>query len=176
MRGLLDSLGVPYVIENVMGAADEMRRDALVVSGPMFGRRTIRSRLLESGGGLHLPLRFRQAPFVPRMRSRLAADPVDHSDQFSISTAAQSYPGQGMRPADCRGHGGMFTSCAALFQPQAGRTPVSLAHPTPSRVLARVLWWSPGEGPRRTQPPLCPRSSESEEYTRKKHLIMKICS
>ena len=60
------------------------------------------------------------------------------------------------------------SSCAALFQPQAGRTPVSLAHPTPSRVLARVLWWSPGEGPRRSRryaPALPSRRNTQEKNT-----------
>ena len=54
LRDMLDLLGVPYVIENVMGSADDMGADALQVWGELFGLHQRRSRLLSGGGGLVL--------------------------------------------------------------------------------------------------------------------------
>ena len=53
-RDMLDELGLPYVIENVQGAAKELSPDALTLRGQEFGLETERPRLFESGGGLKL--------------------------------------------------------------------------------------------------------------------------
>lgn len=50
-RDALDSLGLPWVIENVEGAP---LRDPVVLCGSMFGLRTYRHRLFETGGGFTL--------------------------------------------------------------------------------------------------------------------------
>ena len=55
-RDVLESLGLPYVIENVLGARSEIREHALIVRGQDFGLRTERPRFLEAGGGLDLRL------------------------------------------------------------------------------------------------------------------------
>ena len=47
-REALELAGVPYVIENVMGAADDMR-DPIVLCGAAFGIHTYRHRLFEFG-------------------------------------------------------------------------------------------------------------------------------
>lgn len=63
VREALDSAGVPYVLENVVGAVKKgpMRRD-LSLCGEMFGLRVIRHRVFETGGWAveqpkHLPHR-----------------------------------------------------------------------------------------------------------------------
>ena len=52
-RDVLTTLGVPFVIENVIGARAHMR-SPVAVFGQLFGLRTDRRRLLEAGGGLVL--------------------------------------------------------------------------------------------------------------------------
>ena len=49
-RNVLETLGVPFVIENVLGARKEMI-SPIEVHGQMFGLHTDRARLLEAGGG-----------------------------------------------------------------------------------------------------------------------------
>lgn len=51
VRDRLDHLGLPYVIENVEGAP---LRDPVTLCGAMFGLRTYRHRLFETGGGFTL--------------------------------------------------------------------------------------------------------------------------
>lgn len=53
-RAALEVLGLPYVIENVAGAA--IRKD-LMLCGEMFGLGVIMHRFFESGGGLQIPRR-----------------------------------------------------------------------------------------------------------------------
>jgi DNA (cytosine-5)-methyltransferase 1 len=48
-RAALEAVGVPWVIENVMGAAVEMR-DPVLLCGAYFGLNTYRHRLFETGG------------------------------------------------------------------------------------------------------------------------------
>ena len=55
-RDVLEALGLPYVIENVLGARSEIRDHAIIVRGQDFGLRTERPRFLESGGGFELVL------------------------------------------------------------------------------------------------------------------------
>ena len=55
-RDVLEALGLPYVIENVLGARSEIRDHAIIVRGQDFGLRTERPRFLESGGGFELIL------------------------------------------------------------------------------------------------------------------------
>ena len=62
-RNVLDTLGVPYVIENVMGARPHMLPSAIVVRGSTFGCNVDRPRVLESGGGL--VLRMEEALLKP---------------------------------------------------------------------------------------------------------------
>lgn len=51
-RAMLQASGLPYVIENVEGAP---LHDPVTLCGAMFGLRTYRHRLFESGGGFNLP-------------------------------------------------------------------------------------------------------------------------
>mmetsp|Transcript_66296 Transcript_66296/g.198036 ORF Transcript_66296/g.198036 Transcript_66296/m.198036 type:complete len:2091 (+) Transcript_66296:2828-9100(+) len=66
-RDLLRELGVLFVIENVRGAAAEMRGPLLVLRGNQFGLRTDRTRLFEPGGGLQLE----HDPELERLGARL---------------------------------------------------------------------------------------------------------
>ena len=52
-RDMLEELGLPYIIENVRGAAPELR-GAITLRGQEFGLETERPRLFESGNGLEL--------------------------------------------------------------------------------------------------------------------------
>lgn len=53
-RDLLEKIGVPYVIENVMEAAPELR-DPVMLCGEMFGVETYRHRLFETNWGMVPP-------------------------------------------------------------------------------------------------------------------------
>ena len=55
VRDVLVGTGVPFIIENVRGAASEMPA-AVTVWGQFFGLRTARPRLLEGGNGLELSI------------------------------------------------------------------------------------------------------------------------
>ena len=55
-RDTLNALGLPFVIENVLGARSEMREHAIIARGQDFGLRTERPRFLEAGGGFELTL------------------------------------------------------------------------------------------------------------------------
>ncbi|MEV6419033.1 SAM-dependent methyltransferase [Streptomyces sp. NPDC051662] len=61
-RTALNAIGVPWVLENVMGALPEMR-DPVMLCGAYFGLKTYRHRLFESGGWT-LP----QPEHAPHMR------------------------------------------------------------------------------------------------------------
>jgi DNA (cytosine-5)-methyltransferase 1 len=54
VRNLLDDLGLPYVIENVVGAGREMI-DPITLCGEMFGLGVIRHRLFETNWDLAQP-------------------------------------------------------------------------------------------------------------------------
>ena len=54
MRDMLELLGIPYAIENVVGSRDDMSPNAISVWGQLFGRHQDRERLLDSGAGLRL--------------------------------------------------------------------------------------------------------------------------
>lgn len=54
-RDALDSIGVPYVIENVADAADELY-EPVELCGSMFGIETYRHRLFETTWGMDAPL------------------------------------------------------------------------------------------------------------------------
>ncbi|MEU0245149.1 SAM-dependent methyltransferase [Streptomyces sp. NPDC006235] len=49
-REALQRIGLPYVMENVVGAAAEMTEDSITLCGAMFGLHTYRHRLFEPGG------------------------------------------------------------------------------------------------------------------------------
>ena len=58
-RDMLEELGLPYIIENVRGASNELSPDSLNLRGQEFGLETERPRLFEAGNGLALsPCRF----------------------------------------------------------------------------------------------------------------------
>jgi DNA (cytosine-5)-methyltransferase 1 len=59
IREILQPLGKPFVIENVVPAAKKapMRRD-LLLCGEMFGLRVVRHRIFEFGGGLEITQPF----------------------------------------------------------------------------------------------------------------------
>ena len=67
---MLIDLGLPFVIENVLGARSEILPHAIVVRGQDFGLRTERPRFLESGGGFELQLDPHLARGGARLRSR----------------------------------------------------------------------------------------------------------
>lgn len=52
-RTVLEELGLPFVIENVEDARDELK-NPILLCGSMFGLRTYRHRLFEAGGGFRL--------------------------------------------------------------------------------------------------------------------------
>lgn len=54
VRELLKQTGLPYVIENVVGARSELR-DPYLLTGEMFGLRTSRPRLFETNWTLMVP-------------------------------------------------------------------------------------------------------------------------
>ena len=55
VRDMLEETGLPFLIENVMGASTHMRTSAsIVLRGQDFGLATERPRIIESGGGLEL--------------------------------------------------------------------------------------------------------------------------
>jgi DNA (cytosine-5)-methyltransferase 1 len=54
VRELLDQIGLPYVIENVVGARKEMV-DPITLCGEMFGLGVVRHRLFETNWGLTAP-------------------------------------------------------------------------------------------------------------------------
>ena len=54
LEQILDELGLPYVIENVLGAASEMREHAIIIRGEDYGDQLEKPRFLEAGGGLVL--------------------------------------------------------------------------------------------------------------------------
>jgi DNA (cytosine-5)-methyltransferase 1 len=53
-RELLEKTGMPWIIENVEGAAPEMR-EPVMLCGAMFGLETYRHRLFETNWGLRAP-------------------------------------------------------------------------------------------------------------------------
>lgn len=65
VRDRMDATGLPYVIENVTGARDELRSPVLLC-GAMFGRPTPRHRLFEANWPL-------TAPWHPTCRGRAKA-------------------------------------------------------------------------------------------------------
>ena len=69
-RDTLEAIGLPYVIENVLGARSEIREHAIIVRGQDFGLRTERPRFLESGGGFRLQLETALASGGSRLRRR----------------------------------------------------------------------------------------------------------
>ena len=54
VREMLVGLGLPFVIENVLGARGDMAPSSVVLRGQFFGLHTSRPRFFESGGGLEL--------------------------------------------------------------------------------------------------------------------------
>jgi DNA (cytosine-5)-methyltransferase 1 len=55
VRGALDGLGLPYVIENVEGARAELRSPVTLCGAMFTGLHTYRHRLFETGNGFTLP-------------------------------------------------------------------------------------------------------------------------
>ena len=52
VRGVLETLGVPFIIENVMGALPAMRDGSMIVRGQWFGLHVERAGVLQPGGGI----------------------------------------------------------------------------------------------------------------------------
>ena len=48
---MLEEIGLPYIIENVRGAANELSPESLTLRGQDFGLETERPRLFEAGNG-----------------------------------------------------------------------------------------------------------------------------
>jgi DNA (cytosine-5)-methyltransferase 1 len=73
-RDLLDEIGLPWVMENVEGAP---LRNPVVLCGAMFGLRTYRHRLFESGGGLVIPVPEHPVHAVPSRKMGRRPEPGD---------------------------------------------------------------------------------------------------
>jgi DNA (cytosine-5)-methyltransferase 1 len=71
IQPLADALGIPFAIENVEGARDELRNPVTLCMW-MFGRETYRHRLIEAGGGLRLtaPAAPAPSPGAPGRRAK----------------------------------------------------------------------------------------------------------
>lgn len=85
VRELLEATGRPWVIENVPGARGELR-DPVVLCGLMFGHRTYRDRLFETGGGLVLPQPehpAHDAPITKMGRPRRPGEMAHYVGNFS---------------------------------------------------------------------------------------------
>lgn len=67
VRELLQATGLPYVIENVVGARAAMH-DPILLCGTMFGLPIARHRLIEFGGGVDAELVRRCLPKHPACR------------------------------------------------------------------------------------------------------------
>lgn len=76
-RGLLRKTGVPYVIENVMDAADELL-DPAMLCGAMFGLRTYRHRLFETNWGLVAPTHPEHVAKTTKMGRAVKGDQFMH--------------------------------------------------------------------------------------------------
>ena len=79
VRDLLDEIGLPYIIENVLGASSWMRPHAIILRGQEFGLQVDRGRFCEPGGGLEL-----------RLCEALASG-GEHRLQFTIDCVAVGY-------------------------------------------------------------------------------------
>ena len=69
-RDALIEMGLPFVIENVRGAASELLPHAITLRGQEFGLETERPRLFEAGGGLELVTSSFLAPGGSALRER----------------------------------------------------------------------------------------------------------
>ena len=86
-RDALVELGLPFVIENVLGASSELLSHAIVVRGQEYGLETERPRLLEAGGGLVLSHCAFLAEGGARLRARCclgARARYDRLDRFGM--------------------------------------------------------------------------------------------
>lgn len=84
-RDAFNALGVPWVIENVPGAASHMI-SPIVLCGTMFGLQTYRDRLIEPGGGLVLPQPHHprhDAPITKMGRPRRPGEMAHYVGNFS---------------------------------------------------------------------------------------------
>lgn len=76
VRNVLEAQGVPYVIENVVGARDDLK-NPVMLCGSMFDRPTPRHRLFETNWGLEAP----EHPKCRGMAKRYAAEHgIDYRD------------------------------------------------------------------------------------------------
>ena len=68
-RALVET-GLPFIIENVRGAASELLPHAITLRGQEYGLQTERPRLFEAGGGLVLQVSSLLAPGGAGLRAR----------------------------------------------------------------------------------------------------------
>lgn len=84
-REVLQASGRPFVIENVPGARNHLN-NPIVLCGQMFGHRTYRDRLFETGAGLVLPQPhhpLHQAPITKMGRPRRDGEMAHYVGNFS---------------------------------------------------------------------------------------------
>ena len=96
-RDALVETGLPFVIENVRGAASELLPHAITLRGQEYGLETERPRLFEAGGGLVLTTSRFLAPGGSALRDRCCLGGrarYDRLDRF----------GMRMRTPCCRGN------------------------------------------------------------------------
>ena len=90
-RELLEASGLPYVIENVKGAA---LRDPVVLEGQMFGLNTHRPRLFETNWPLEVPiLRLTPGPMAKMGRPIRRGESVQVIGHFSDVNAGREAMG-----------------------------------------------------------------------------------
>ena len=97
VRDMFVEVGLPYVIENVMGASKHMSDAALVVRGQEFGLAVERPRILESGGGLSLSASDFLSEGGCRLRGRCCLGGHARYDRLD-------YFGRRVRVPCCRGN------------------------------------------------------------------------
>ncbi|MBK3627008.1 DNA cytosine methyltransferase [Streptomyces sp. MBT49] len=79
-RAALETIGQPWVIENVRGAVPKLR-EPVMLCGPMFALETYRHRFFETGGGFRLDQPGHPAHLVPQAKMGRAIPP-GHYGQF----------------------------------------------------------------------------------------------
>lgn len=105
-RDALTLSGVPYVIENVVGARREMR-DPITLHGGMFGLGVYRPRLFESNASLTAPPPAPKPPGVVAVYGKLDGRRVwtrnDGSELRCVSTLKEGQEAMGMDWSDWHG-------------------------------------------------------------------------
>ncbi len=91
-RTALEATGLPWVIENVRGAAPKLR-EPVMLCGPMFGLATYRHRFFETGSGFTLPNPSIRLTWCRRRRWAALSRPAT-TGSSSATSPASTTPGR----------------------------------------------------------------------------------